>query len=107
LTLAGVIVDLVLDVKTIYPGHYDGSNHLANDPLRLYEEIESFYAASRDLGNGIYTPLQMLEAVWRIPVWDMEFPNNDGDQNDEESGSSSMDEVDHWARRATSLSQER
>lgn len=81
----GVIFDIILDAKSTFLG-----TRALQSPERislcrqLFTDIQSLCKQSEELGFGVYTPLSLGEAVWRIPVRDIELgydSEDDGRKN--------------------------
>jgi hypothetical protein len=91
MTLRGILVDQVLEVKSLY---LRSSATQPSDVYSLFgtlfKEIQLLCEASEQLGYNPYSSTQLQEAMWRIPIWDHE-PNLHDDT----------------VQRATSLSKDR
>ena len=79
----GIFVDEVMDVKSTYLRSRVIS--LRDREIiygRLFREIESLCGQSEKLGLQTYTPENLHEASWRIPIWDHEgcFYGEDEDE---------------------------
>ncbi|KAI0162297.1 heterokaryon incompatibility protein-domain-containing protein [Xylariaceae sp. FL1272] len=76
--IAGIKVDEVLSVGTIYPR--TSEMHLSHRQSlfgNLFHDIDVFRKLSWSLGNSVYSTPQLQESVWRIPIMDQELPDSD------------------------------
>jgi hypothetical protein len=84
MTLSGVLVDKVLEAKTVYAR--STVTRVAERELlygNLFREIELLCAQSKTLGPALYPPTILSEAIWRMPIWDHEL--EDDEQGDGEA----------------------
>ncbi|KAI3336711.1 heterokaryon incompatibility protein-domain-containing protein [Xylariaceae sp. AK1471] len=79
--IEGVLVDSILDTKSTYLRSC-WTSHKDREFLngKLFRDIECLRNRSKRLGHGIYSPSQLLEAAWRMPVWDHETPEGSDEE---------------------------
>ena len=72
----GFLVDEVEIVKSAYLRSSSTQPHdLETTYRKLFREIEYLCVRSGQLEPQVYTPEQLKEAAWRIPIWDHELPD--------------------------------
>ncbi|KAI1263428.1 heterokaryon incompatibility protein-domain-containing protein [Xylariaceae sp. FL1019] len=78
--IAGIKVDEILRVATVYPRTSEiHPSHRQSLFGNLFHEMDVFRRVSSSLANGIYSIAQLQETIWRIPIMDQELFDNDED----------------------------
>ncbi|KAG8532989.1 uncharacterized protein KY384_001771 [Bacidia gigantensis] len=74
--IKGISVDKIMTVKSMYLR--SGTKTFMHKEIvygKLLREIEQLCRQSKDMQFNTYTAEKLLEAPWRIPIWDCEGPS--------------------------------